>query len=302
MSKKMEEQQKYIDIINEIDECYALMKKVRPLSASELKYFNNEFSISATHNSNAIEGNTFTFDETKLLIEKGIVTGAHSLRESEDIIRYKQAFDFLYESVKEKKPITEEFIKQVHSFVLRGDEEAGKYRKIQNYVGSLSRIVYTPCPSTQVPEKMKVYVAEVQADNKHNAELAEKGQFNWVDLFHNLAKHHIEFENIHPFVDGNGRTGRLLLIYEMISLGLLPVDIRYEERDRYYAAISSYRDKEKYSTSPESKTEGMAKLLAESELASMKIWLSIYSGSGASQTESDDDGGAGSGGGSDIEM
>ena len=246
MSKKMEEQQKYIDIINEIDECYALMKKVRPLSASELKYFNNEFSISATHNSNAIEGNTFTFDETKLLIEKGIVTGAHSLRESEDIIRYKQAFDFLYESVKEKKPITEEFIKQVHSFVLRGDEEAGKYRKIQNYVGSLSRIVYTPCPSTQVPEKMKVYVAEVQADNKHNAELAEKGQFNWVDLFHNLAKHHIEFENIHPFIDGNGRTGRLLLIYEMISLGLLPVDIRYEERDRYYAAISSYRDKEKY--------------------------------------------------------
>ncbi len=302
MSKKMEEQQKYIDIINEIDECYALMKKVRPLSASELKYFNNEFSISATHNSNAIEGNTFTFDETKLLIEKGIVTGAHSLRESEDIIRYKQAFDFLYESVKEKKPITEEFIKQVHSFVLRGDEEAGKYRKIQNYVGSLSRIVYTPCPSTQVPEKMKVYVAEVQADNKHNAELAEKGQFNWVDLFHNLAKHHIEFENIHPFVDGNGRTGRLLLIYEMISLGLLPVDIRYEERDRYYAAISSYRDKEKYSTRPESKTEGMAKLLAESELESMKIWLSIYSGSGASQTESDDDGGAGSGGGSDMEM
>ncbi len=302
MSKKMEEQQKYIDIINEIDECYALMKKVRPLSASELKYFNNEFSISATHNSNAIEGNTFTFDETKLLIEKGIVTGAHSLRESEDIIRYKQAFDFLYESVKEKKPITEEFIKQVHSFVLRGDEEAGKYRKIQNYVGSLSRIVYTPCPSTQVPEKMKVYVAEVQADNKHNAELAEKGQFNWVDLFHNLAKHHIEFENIHPFIDGNGRTGRLLLIYEMISLGLLPVDIRYEERDRYYAAISSYRDKEKYSTRPESKTEGMAKLLAESELESMKIWLSIYSGSGASQTESDDDGGAGSGGGSDMEM
>lgn len=95
-------------------------------------------------------------------------------------------------------------------------------------------------------------------------------------MFQNLAKHHIEFENIHPFVDGNGRMGRLLLIYEMISLGLLPVDVRYEERDRYYAAISAYRDKEKYSTRPESKTEGMAKLLAESELESMKIWLSIY--------------------------
>ncbi len=233
MSKKMEEQQKYIDIIGEIDECYALMKNVRPLSASELKYFIDEFSIGASHNSNAIEGNTFTFDETKLLIEKGIVTGAHSLRESEDIVGYKQAFDFLYESVKSNKPITEE---------------------------------------------MNAYASEVQADCKRNAECAALGRFDWVALFHNIAKHHIEFENIHPFIDGNGRTGRLLLIYEMISLGLLPVDVRYEERDRYYAAISSYRDKEKYSTRPESKTEGMAKLLAESELASMKIWLSIYGG------------------------
>ncbi len=282
MSKKMEEQQKYIDIIGEIEYCYRRMKEVRPLTASELRYFNNEFSISASHNSNAIEGNTFTFDETKLLIEKGIVTGAHSLRESEDIVGYKQAFDFLYESVKENKAITEEFIKKVHSFVLRGEEGAGQYRTIQNYVGSLTTIIYTPCPPTQVSEKMKAYVEEVQADCKRNAVLAEQGQFNWVELFHNLAKHHIEFENIHPFVDGNGRTGRLLLIYEMISLGLLPVDVRYEERDRYYAAISSYRDKEKYSTRAESKTEGMAKLLAESELESMKIWLSIYSDSGVS--------------------
>ncbi len=278
----MEEQQKYIDIIGEIEYCYRRMKEVRPLTASELRYFNNEFSISASHNSNAIEGNTFTFDETKLLIEKGIVTGAHSLRESEDIVGYKQAFDFLYESVKENKAITEEFIKKVHSFVLRGEEGAGQYRTIQNYVGSLTRIIYTPCPPTQVSEKMKAYVEEVQADCKNNAVIAEQGQFNWIELFHNLAKHHIEFENIHPFVDGNGRTGRLLLIYEMISLGLLPVDVRYEERDRYYAAISSYRDKEKYSTRAESKTEGMAKLLAESELESMKIWLSIYSDSGVS--------------------
>lgn len=302
MSKKMEEQQKYIDIINEISDSYAQMKKVRPLSQSELKYFNSEFSISASHNSNAIEGNTFTFDETKLLIEKGIVTGAHSLRESEDIVGYKQAFDFLYESVKTKQPITEEFIKKVHGFVLRGDDEAGRYRTIQNYVGNMTRIVYTPCSPAQVPSKMKEYAETLQADCKRNAELAEQGQFNWVELFHNLAKHHIEFENIHPFIDGNGRTGRLLLIYEMILSGLLPVDIRYEERDRYYAAIRVYRDKEKYSTRMASKTEAMAKLLAESELISMRLWLSIYAGGWALQTESDADGGSGSGSGSNIEM
>lgn len=270
--------QQYADIINEIKEKYILIKQIRPLSAAELKYFNNEFYISASHNSNAIEGNTFTLDETKMLIERGIVVGAHSLRESEDIIGYKQALEFLHAASKEKRVITEEFIKKVHGFVLRGDEEAGQYRKIQNYVGNAARIVYTPCPYSQVPQKMSEYVEKLQADCSRNAALAESNQLDWNGLFHNLAKHHIEFENIHPFIDGNGRTGRLLMVYEMISLGLLPVDIRYEERDRYYAAIKAYSAKEKYSTRPESKTEGMAKLIAESELAAMNLWLSVYAG------------------------
>ena len=276
MSKKMEEQQKYIDIIAQIDNSFARIKRIRPLSSSEVNYFLQEFSISASHNSNAIEGNTFTFDETKLLIEKGIVTGAHSLRESEDILGYKNAFDFLYRAVKEKTPVTEDLIKKIHSFVLRGDEEAGKYRSIQNYVGNMTRIVYTPCPPSKVPEKMKEYVEGFQVDFEKNKRIVKEEKIDWHALFHTLAKHHIKFENIHPFIDGNGRTGRLLLIYEMISLGLLPVDIRYEERDRYYAAISLYRDKEKYSTRPESKTEKMAKLLAESELESMQMWLNVF--------------------------
>lgn len=273
---KTEKQQKYADIIKEIGDCYSVMKSVRPLSAGELAYFNREFSISASHNSNAIEGNTFTFDETKLLIEKGIVTGVHSLRESEDIVGYKQAFDFLYYAVKHQQPVTEEFIKQLHEFVLHGDDEAGKYRTIQNYVGSLTKIVFTPCPPSQVPGKMTEYVDKLQADFHHNALAAQSNAIDWYCLFHNLADHHIQFENIHPFIDGNGRTGRLLLIYEMISMGLLPVDIRYEEREKYYSALNVYHDKEKYSTRPESKTEKLAILLAESELNSMKIWLSIY--------------------------
>ena len=273
----MQAQQEYTDIVQQLEESYARMRKVRPLSAGELRYFNQEFSISASHNSNAIEGNTFTLDETKLLIEKGIVAGAHSLRESEDIVGYKQAFDFLYTAVKDKQPITEEFIKKIHGFVLRGDDEAGRYRTIQNYIGNLTRIVYTPCPPAQVPEKMTAYVERIQADCRDNEQAVARETVDFAGLFHKLAEHHIIFENIHPFIDGNGRTGRLLRIYEMISMGLLPVDIRYEERDRYYAALAAYRDKEKYSTRPTSKTEKLAKLLAESELTSMQLWLSIYS-------------------------
>ena len=273
---RMEEQTKYIDIIQTISECFQKMKNVRPLSAEEVAYFNREFSISASHNSNAIEGNTFTYDETKLLIEQGIVTGAHSLRESEDIVGYKQAFDFLYGAVKNEQPITEDFIKAIHAFVLRGDEEAGQYRKIQNYIGSITRVVYTPCPPSQVAAKMIDYVADLTKDMEVNIQKARLGELEWVEIFHNLAKHHIEFENIHPFIDGNGRTGRLLLTYELICMGLLPVDIRYEERERYYAGIKAYRDKEKYSTHEDSKTEKLAKLLAECELQSMKIWLQTF--------------------------
>ena len=272
----MDEQTKYIDIIQKIEERFKRMKKIRPLKSEEIAYFNREFSISASHNSNAIEGNTFTYDETKLLIEKGIITGAHSLRESEDIIGYKQAFDFLYDAVKKEQPITEEFIKIIHAFVLRGEEEAGEYRTIQNYIGSITRVVYTPCPPSQVQEKMSEYVQLLAKDFEENIKAARTGSINWIGLFHNLAKHHIEFENIHPFIDGNGRTGRLLLTYELICMGLLPVDIRYEERDRYYAAIKAYRDKEKYSDRPDSKTEKLAKLLAECELQSMEIWLRTF--------------------------
>lgn len=276
MTKTMLEQQKYLDIIEDLKKYYAIIKDMRPLKESELQYFNREFSISASHNSNAIEGNTFTFDETKLLIENGIITGAHSLRESEDIIGYKQAFDFLYVAVKEKQPITEAFIKKLHGFVLRGEEDAGEYRTIQNYIGNITRVVYTPCPPSQVPSQMKGYVESLQSDCERNQKAVASGEFDWVGILHDLARHHIEFENIHPFIDGNGRTGRLLLIYEMISMGLLPVDIRYEERDRYYAAINSYRDKEKYGTHPENKTEAMAKLLAECELASMQAWVRVF--------------------------
>lgn len=276
MTKKMTEQKKYVDIISRIGKVFEEIKSLRPLSESEVRYFYEEFSISSSHNSNAIEGNTFTYDETRLLLKEGITSSARSFREHEEIIGYKKAFDYLYSAVKDKILISEDFIKKLHSFVLRGDEEAGQYRKIQNYVGDMFSVKFTPCPPSEVSEKMNRYVYELQNDLVENASIKEQDNPDWVKLFYNLAKHHIEFEKIHPFIDGNGRTGRLILIYEMIYIGLLPVDIRYEERARYYAALASYEDKEKYSTRPESRFEPMAKLLAESELASMEMWLQIF--------------------------
>lgn len=157
---------------------------------------------------------------------------------------------------------------------MRGNEEAGKYRTIQNYVDDMFNIKFTPCSPIEVPDKMKSYIFDLECGLKENQKYVEEN--HWLSLFHNLAKHHIEFEKIHPFTDGNGRCGRLLLTYEMISIGLLPVDIRYEERSRYYSALSAYDDKAKYSTRKEIKTENMAKIIAESELRSMNAWLKTF--------------------------
>ncbi len=223
-----------------------------------------------------LKANIFTYEETRLLLKEGITFSSHSIREHDEIIGYKKAFDYLYTILKESQPITEEFIKMLHSFVLRGDDEAGEYRQIQNYIGNMFNVKYTPCSPSEVPNKMREYVQELQNDMAENISVKPQDSVDWIKLLHCLAKHHIEFEKIHPFVDGNGRTGRLLLLYEFISVGLLPVDIRYEERTRYYAALAAYDDKAKYSTRAESKTEAMAKLLAESELLSMEAWIRTF--------------------------
>lgn len=274
---RIESQKKYIDIISEIDECFGKIKRIRPLSDEEISYFNEEFSISASHNSNAIEGNTFTYDETRLLLKEGVTCSDRSFREHEEIVGYKQGFDFLYSSLKQGAIPSEEFIKKIHSFVLRNSENRGKYREIQNYVGNMFAVRYTPCSPKEVPENMATYVKGLCDDMAVNAEVKNKDEIDWFGLFHNLAKHHIEFERIHPFIDGNGRTGRLLLTYEMIFIGLLPIDIRYTDKARYYAAFKDYDDERNYSSNPNKRTDKMAKLLAESELRSMQLWLKTFS-------------------------
>lgn len=273
---KMEEQDKYLDIIKEIATDFEIMRNIRPLKQSEVNYFYDEFSISASHNSNAIEGNTFTYDETRLLLKEGVTSSARSYKEHEEIVGYKQAFDFLYKALKESRKVTEDFIKELHCYILKGDEEAGNYRTIQNYIGDMFNVTYTPCSPSAVPKKMESYVEELQKEMEINLSIKKQVEVDWVSIFHSLASHHIEFERIHPFIDGNGRCGRLLLTYEIISMGLLPIDIRYEERTRYYAALSCYDDKEKYSTNPTSRIEKMAKLIADSELRSMKVWISVF--------------------------
>ena len=277
MSKSIGKQPKFESTIARIDKFYSVMQRVKKYNPCAVKRYMEEFSISASYNSNAIEGNTFTYNETRLLIKEGATAGKRSFREHEEIVGYKKGFDFLLDCKKESKIIDEDFIKQVHNYVYRGELSAGKYREEQVYIGDMFNVTFTPCSPDAVPKSMAAYVANIQADLQEILTEAQKNKaFTWNRLFHTLADHHIEFERIHPFIDGNGRTGRLLLIYEMLLLDLLPLDIRYEERKTYYSAFKKYDSKSQYSSNPDSKTEKMAQLLADSELRSMEAWNKMF--------------------------
>jgi len=277
MSKLIDKQPKLASTIAKIDKLYAVMQRIKEYNPCAVKRYMEEFSISASYNSNAIEGNTFTYNETRLLLKEGATAGKRSFREHEEIVGYKKGFDFLLESKEQKTVIDEDFIKQVHSYVFRGEPSAGKYRKEQVYIGDMFNVTFTPCSPDVIPKKMMEYVLAVQSDLQEILTERQKNKtFDWHKLFHTLATHHIEFERIHPFIDGNGRTGRLLLIYEMLLLDLLPLDIRFEERKTYYSAFKKYDSKLQYSSSQDGKTEKMAQLLADSELRSIEAWNKMF--------------------------
>lgn len=266
----------YLDILKQIDANYTTMRAMRPLPQSGVDYFVEEMGITVTHSSNALEGNTFTFDETRLLLEKGITCTSRTFHEHEEIVGYKSGYDFLYTAAKQNQTIDEDFIKKIHSCVLHGKESAGQYRTIQNYVGSLTKVIYVPPTPSQIVFEMKNYVSKIESDLTEIRELMKQPKIDWGKLFNTLALHHIEFERIHPFIDGNGRTGRLLLTYELISIGLLPIDIQVEDRSRYESAFKHFDTKKERSTREESKTEKMAALFAECELNSMSVWNKIF--------------------------
>ncbi|MCL2061517.1 MAG: Fic family protein [Firmicutes bacterium] len=277
MSKPIDKQQKYTDIFSEIDAAFKTMKALRPISDSALRRYREESDILSSFHSNAIEGNTFTYDETRLLIKDGVTATARSMREHNDILGHSRAYWSLYESLKVNAPPNEKFVLDIHAKVLQGDDYAGRYRDAQVYIGDAVSIKYTAPSADKVPKLLSEYTAKlIEEIPKSVAGIRGTSNPDWPKLFGALAAHHIDFERIHPFFDGNGRTGRLLLNYELLQMGLPPLNITMSDRARYNAAFSSHDAKVKYSSRPGSQYEAMAKLFAECELRSVQGWLKMF--------------------------
>ena len=210
-------------LLSQIDLKKVELESRRPLTAGEVARLNEEFIVEYTYNSNAIEGNTLTLRETDLVL-RGLTIDGKPLKDHMEVVGHKEAFDFVSELVKDNVPISEGIIKQIHYLVLADKrEDRGVYRRVPVRIMGAQ---HEPVQPYLIEPKMEQLLYDFAASTEH--------------IVTKLARFHIEFEGIHPFIDGNGRTGRLLVNLELMKSGFPPIDIKFTDRIAYYNAFDEY--------------------------------------------------------------
>ena len=189
-----------------------------------IESYNNAFEVEFTHNSTAIEGNTLTLMETKVVLEDGISIGGKALREIYEVVNHKKAFRYVKQCIKEELPLSEKIVKDIHALVMENIIVGGIYRNEEVVISGASHI-----PPAR--NEMYIQIKNFFADLMYNKDL------NPIEL---AAWTHAEFVRIHPFQDGNGRKARLIMNYQLMSYGFLPISIAKENRLDYYNALDKY--------------------------------------------------------------
>jgi len=198
------------------------LDKKRPLNPNALKSLRENDILNWTYNSNAIEGNTLTLSETKVVLE-GITIGGKSVNEHLEAINHKDAILFLESIIKKETKLTLRDIRDIHKLISKeiDSPNAGTLRN-ENVI--ILGATHIPPNYLKVPEELERLMINYE---------------NWNSL-HPIIRAgllHGEFVRIHPFVDGNGRTSRLLMNFEIMKDGLPPIIIKKENRKEYYNAL-----------------------------------------------------------------
>jgi len=212
-------------VLLELEKKRDRLSKMRPLTQGEVERLAQEFMIEFTYNSNAIEGNTLTLKETALALE-GLTIDQKPLKDHLEAVGHRDAFLYVQEIAKKEVELSETVIKNIHALVLMNrPEDKGVYRRIPvRIMGAYTEPVQ--------PYLIEPKMAELIATNE-----ARRNEMTTVER---IARFHLEFEGIHPFIDGNGRTGRLILNLELIRNGFPPINVKFTDRKRYYDAFDAY--------------------------------------------------------------
>ncbi len=202
---------------------YQKIEHFLPLETTE--NLERAFEISYTHNSTAIEGNTLTLIETKLVLEDGIAVGGKELREIYEQVNHQTAFRYVKKCIASGRPLDESIVKDLHQMLMEHIMLGGIYRNVNVYIAGAQ---HTPPTPVEMYRQVKDFYLDLQwkPDSVNAMELAA-----WT---------HAEFVRIHPFQDGNGRTSRLLMNYQLMAQGFPAIDIAKERRLEYFNALEAY--------------------------------------------------------------
>lgn len=241
-----------VNFFDKVDNIKKELDSKRPFPKEMLRTLKESINLEWTYNSNGIEGNTLTLKETQVVLE-GITVGGKTLKEHLEVINHEKAILYLDDLVKEKNPITEWNIKNIHRLVLKGidDKNAGRYRT-ENV--TIKGAVHVPPDYLKVPELMEKLIVNYHSWNSYHPIIR-------------AALLHGELVKIHPFVDGNGRTSRLLMNLDLMNHGFNLVIIKKEDRLKYYEALDKAHTIGNY-------TE-FIKLITKLEIEMLKKYLEL---------------------------
>lgn len=188
----------------------------------ENKEYIEDFITRSTYHSNAIEGSTLTYAETYAILynDNSFRIQNKEPREIYEAINHKKALELVLKSIENKEDFDERLIKRINETINKDIKDTTGYRTVQVFI---RRSEHVPPSPEKIPNLMNYFIYNYNNDTD--------------DIYTKIAKYHIEFEKIHPFEDGNGRIGRLLINYELIKNDLPPVVISKDERVKYFELI-----------------------------------------------------------------
>lgn len=187
--------------------------------------YEQAFAIEYTHNSTAIEGNTLTLIETKVVLEDHLSIGGKQLREIYEVINHDKALRYVKERIAQDQPLDEKVVKDIHALLMENILVGGVYRNVDVYISGAR---HTPPTPNEMYRQIKNFYGD----------LGWRGEA--MDPITLAAWTHAEFVKVHPFEDGNGRTSRLIMNYQLMSAGFLPVSIAKEDRLAYFNTLEAY--------------------------------------------------------------
>ena len=242
----------YTPILEQINSFKKTLDSCRPLTPAEVEAIKEVFLVEHTYNSNAIEGNTLTLQETALVLQ-GVTIDKKPLKDHLEAVGYKEAFQYIEELAKQDKDLSEYDIKSIHNLVLADrPEDRGSFRRVNvRIAGALTNPVQPYLIEPKIEELLNNY--KVWSETMHIVE--------------RVAIFHLQFESIHPFIDGNGRTGRLIMNLQLIKEGLPAINIKFADRRKYYDAFDEY--------SRTGSTEAMINLVGEAVISRLREMIEM---------------------------